>query len=107
MIDFEWEKNCHGQDILVARKKRGKISIAELQEAMGKDCRYRGGWAAIFAAREESGYQGWGGGEEPKGDALELYRVEDWATCPICAAAFCGIELCPHCGMRIKEETPA
>jgi len=100
---FEWETDCHGNDILLAIKKRGKISIPELQEEMRKDYRLHGGWALIVAVREDGGYQGWGGGEEPKGDVLKLYRVEDWETCPICAATFSGIEYCPHCGERIKE----
>lgn len=102
-LNFEWDQDLYGSDILIVRKNRGKISISELQEAMSADYRYCGAWAVIFKAREERGYQGWGGGEEPKGDALELYRVEDWETCPICAATFSGIEFCPHCGERIKE----
>jgi len=99
MISFEWGNDIRGNNVLLAIKKRGKISIAELQEAMQE--KYdESAWAVVFGVRAD-GYQGWG--EEPKGDMLELYKVDDWEACPICAATFCGIEFCPHCGERIKE----
>lgn len=100
-IEFEWEKNVHGKSILLAKKKRGKISIPELQEAMRDDYRYEGGWAVVFVVREESGYQGWGDSEEPKGDILELHQLGEGENCPVCAAVF--VEYCPHCGERVTD----
>lgn len=101
-ISFEWDRDLRGNSVLLARKSRGKISIAELQEAMERDYRYQGSWAAIFKVSEDS-YQGWGGGSEPKGDVVELYQIGDGENCPVCAAVFSGIECCPHCGERLKE----
>ena len=98
-LKFEWDTNSRGMDVLIARKVRGKISITELQEEMSRNYNYTGAWAVVFKVSDES-YQGWGA--EPKGDALELYSVDDWAVCPICTVAFSGIEFCPHCGERIK-----
>ena len=102
-LSFEWDKDVHNRDILLARKARGKITVAELQEELSKNCNYHGGWAILFKAQEDT-YQGWGDIDEPKGDILELYHVADWCDCPVCAAVFCGIEYCPHCGERIKSE---
>jgi len=102
-ITFEWDNDIRGRSILLARKKRGKITVAELREELSRDWRYSGAWALIVRAQEES-YQGWGGGEEPKGDALELYQIGDGEECALCAAVFNGIDYCPHCGERIKTE---
>ena len=101
LLKFEWGSDLRGISILVARKSRGKITVSELQEAMSRDYRYNGGWALIFKAKDDS-YQGWG--EEPKGDAVELYRVDDWETCPVCAVVLSGVEYCPHCNERIENE---
>ena len=102
-IKFEWGKDIRENDILIARKARGKISIAELQEEMRDDYRYEGAWAAVFTVREDMGYQGWGDEDEPKGDALELYRVDDYEKCPICAVVISGVNYCPHCGEGIEK----
>ncbi|MCL1789967.1 MAG: hypothetical protein FWG40_01200 [Peptococcaceae bacterium] len=103
-IDFTWDTDIRGNSALIARKSRGKISIAELQAEMSKYYQYEGAWAVIFKASEESGHQGWDSGVDPKGDVLELYRVGDGEECPICTTTFCGVDFCPHCGERIKED---
>ena len=103
LLKFEWGNDLRGNSVLVARKSRGKISVSELQEAMGRDCRYQGHWGIIFKANDD-GYQGWGDNTEPKGDVLELYRIGDGEDCPVCAAVFSGIEYCPHCGDAIKAK---
>lgn len=101
-LTFEWDKDIYGRSVLIARKSRGKISIAELQEEMSRDYRYNGGWAIIVRAQEES-YQGWGGGEEPKGDVVELYQLGEDESCPVCAAVYRGVDYCPHCGEKLRE----
>lgn len=103
-LSFEWDKDLHGADILLVRKTRGKISVPELQEEMRKNYGYHGAWAILFKAQEESGYQGWGDEQDPKGDVLELYRIDDGETCPLCAVAYSGVTYCPHCGERLREE---
>jgi hypothetical protein len=30
-LEFEWDKDLYGRDILLVKKKRGKITVAELQ----------------------------------------------------------------------------
>ena len=102
-ITFKWDKNYRGNDILIAQKKRGKISITEIREALRGDYRYQGVWVVIIKAQEDSGYQGWGDIDEPQGDILELYRVVDDDQCPICAATFLGVTHCPQCGDLLEE----
>jgi len=101
-LKFEWDKNIHGKDVLLARKSRGKITISELQEELSKNYNFLGHWAVIVKASDESGYQGWGDNDVPKGDIIELHRVDDWDDCPICAAVISGVDYCPHCGDSIK-----
>ena len=104
-LSYEWDKDIHGRDILVVRKKRGKITVAELQEELSRDYRYCGGWALIIVAREDS-YTGWDDYNEPKGDLLELYQIGDGAECALCAAIYSGVDnYCPHCGESLKEKT--
>lgn len=103
LYNFEWDKDRHGKSILRVQKSRGKISITELQEELSRDYRFCGAWAVVFAARED-GFQCWGGEETAKGDVLELYPVNDGEDCPICAAVYSGVEYCPHCGERVRED---
>ena len=103
-IKFEYGKDSRDNEILLAIKTRGKITISELQEQLSNDYRYQGTWAVIIKAQEESGYQGWGGGQEPKEDVVELRRVDEWENCPICAALLSPIDYCQHCGERLKTE---
>jgi hypothetical protein len=102
-LEFEWSETVHGQSVLLAKKKHGKITIPELQEEMRRKGNFFGGWAIIVPVREES-YIGWGDMDEPKGDVLELYQIGDDEQCPVCATIYQGIEWCPHCGERIREE---
>jgi len=103
-ITFEHGKDLRGNDVLIARKKRGKISIPELREAMQDDWKYQGScWAVLFKVYTDGGYSGWNDEELPKGDVLELYRIDDYESCPVCTDALV-VNYCPHCGERIKEE---
>jgi len=45
---------------LIARKKRGKISIPKLQEAMQDNWNYQeSDWAVLFKVFADGGYSGW------------------------------------------------
>jgi len=104
-ITFEWDKDIRGNEILLATKTRGKITIPELQEALRKDYRYQGsGWAITFKVFEDGGYIGWGDAEDPKGDILELYRIDEYDECPICRKLLSPIEYCNHCGEKLAQE---
>jgi len=101
-ISIEWTQDRNGNHCLQATKKRGTISIAELQEEMRQDprlCEYA--YAIIFPVREDC-YDGWSA-SDPDGDALYIYQLEDGATCPICYKDLV-VDFCPHCGERIREE---
>lgn len=101
-INFEWTNDRNGNSVLQATKKRGNISITELQEEMQKIYKLSGYvYAVVFPVRDGDGYQGWG--DEPEGDVLHLYQYDDGAPCPICFKDLV-IEYCPHCGESIKEK---
>lgn len=102
-LKFEWDEDVHGNSVLLARKARGKISISELQDEMGRDYRFNGAWAIVFQTREDS-YTGWGGGEELKGDVLELYQINDDEKCPVCAAIYKSVDYCQHCGEKLRDD---
>ena len=103
-ITFEHGKDIRGNDVLVAIKKRGKISIPELQEAMQGNWNYEGsGWAVLFKVYADGGLSGWNDAEDLKGDVLELYRIDDYENCPVCAVTL-AVNYCPHCGEQLKEE---
>ena len=102
-ITLEWGEGFRGNSVLLAKKKRGKISVAELQEAMNYNYNYSGAWAIVFRAFEDGGYAGWGDNQYPKGDVLELYQIGDGENCPVCAAILV-VEYCPHCGESLKGE---
>jgi len=102
-ISFEWVEDRNGNRILQATKKRGNISITELQEVMREDYNLCGNvYAIVFPVHEDGGYQGWGD-EENKGDVLFLYQYADWEPCPICFKDLV-VDYCPHCGEKIREE---
>jgi predicted amidophosphoribosyltransferase len=35
---------------------------------------------------------------------VALLIIEDYETCPICAAVYEGVEYCPHCGERLRKD---
>ena len=102
-INIEWGRDRHNNSILIATKARGKISIPELQEAMqGFNYQYEGMWAILFTVREDS-YQGWfDDTDDPKGDVLALYQINEGETCPVCSVVFEGL-YCPKCGERMTN----
>ena len=102
-IELEWGEDFRGKRILLAKKKRGKISIAELQEAMNYNHNYSGAWAVIFRVFEDGGYIGWGDLDVQKGDVLELYQLGEGEGCPVCDVVLI-VEYCPHCGECLKVD---
>ena len=100
-INFEWVTDRNGKSCLQATKKRGNISITELQEAMQEEYKFCNNVYAIVFGVTEDGYQGWG--EEPEGDVLHLYQYADNEPCPICYKDLV-IDYCPHCGEKLRED---
>lgn len=105
-ITAEWGSDYHDQAILILRKKRGKISIGEIEEFLrytgsGK---YQGHWAILINASEAScGGSGWMDEYDDPGDTVCLYQIEEGDCCPVCGAVTPLLEYCPNCGEKLKE----
>jgi len=99
-INLEWDTDRHGKSCIRASKKRGKISTDELQEAMHNNRSMNEGYWAIIFKTCEDGYQCWFN-EEPVGDEVFIYQVDDGESCPVCFKDLV-IDYCPHCGENIR-----
>jgi len=102
-----------GEDVLIFTKKRGRISIREIDEFIMYDLNnqwYSGLYYIPFMVKEDS-YQGWEVGEgkaldedgNEVSDKVILIRVNEGEACHFCGQAMPGA-YCPHCGEHIKQE---
>lgn len=106
-ITFEWEQDFHGNNLLVIRKSRGKLTIREIGDLLlyGGGGLRNGRYAIIINASESAyGGSGWDDGTEPKGDVVELVQLEPFEKCPMCAAMLPDPDYCPECGFPLKQE---
>jgi len=90
-----------GNSILIVEKARGKITVDELSNFLLHDFRQYGHYAIHINASETCcGGSGWDF-EEPKGDTVKLYRVDEDETCPFCRKLR-PPDYCPNCGDSLK-----
>jgi hypothetical protein len=108
-ISVERTRNYRGQEIVRVRKQRGRLTLEEVQDAL-RDQKlnaenwnqpFFGHYAIILHCQEESG-AGYLDEDEPEGDTVELYQLEDSGDCPVCGAMLPSFEYCPHCGKPWK-----
>lgn len=104
-LSLQWDYDIAGNLVLLARKKRGKITVQELTEQLGRDDRFYGMFYGIIINANGDGGQctGWIGEEEQKGDVLELYAMSDREDCPFCGRMIMQ-ETCPECGAYLGGE---
>jgi len=102
----------NGEDILIFTKKRGRISVREIDEFLMYNLdryRYSGMYYVPFMVKEDS-YQGWELGEgkvldedgNEVSDKVVLTCVNEGEACHFCGQAMPG-SYCPHCGETIKQ----
>lgn len=102
----------HSDGYLEIRKSRGKFSLDEIEDVLryGRDVDGQtlcGNYAMIFRCNEETcGGNGLYdlGVQEPAGDIVRLYELNEGGECPICQNYLPPLELCPHCGEKWKTE---
>lgn len=103
----------HGEEILIFTKKRGYISVREIDEFLLRNVnpeQYNGVYYVPFVVKEESD-QGWEIGESKLLDAdsnevsdkVVLTRANDGEPCCFCGLVMPGT-YCPHCGETIRQE---
>jgi hypothetical protein len=99
-LKAEYGYDHTNQSVLVLRKARGKITIAEIEEFLRYEQggRYQGRYAVFLNATESScGGSGWMDEIDPPGDVVSLYPMEDGGECP-CCRRYLVMDSCPHCG---------
>lgn len=99
-VKLEQTYDCHGRFMIRATKKRGKISVAEIQDAM-RNQRIEGVFCIIFGAGCD-GFQ-WSDYDDEVGDVVDIQIVEADCTCPICGRDEPITRYCPTCGDFINN----
>jgi len=103
----------HGEDLLIFTKKRGNISVREIEEYFLYDvnpCCYSGLYYIPFIIREDS-YQSWEFGKpvlldedgNEVSDKVVLVYMNEGVECHFCKKTVPG-SYCPHCGESIRQE---
>ena len=90
----------------IVRKKRGKLTVEEIREALYDAIACHGGcyhFALIVKAAEDIGYQGWDDAEDDPGDAVELWEINESDTCPFCGQLTPPFDYCPNCGTAWRD----
>jgi len=101
-----------GENLLVFTKKRGKITVHEIDEFIANlsdTWRYGGYYYIPFVIKEES-YQSWDLGVgmlldedgNAVSDKVALICMNDYEPCHFCGVALPG-PFCPHCGKIIER----
>ena len=85
--------------IYTVRKKKGKLTVKEIQDAMN-NAGFEG--VAIIAIRMIAGGDGWFD-EEPEHDAVDVQMIDEYSDCPICRQMIPTYIYCPECGAKLRE----
>lgn len=103
-LTAEWDEDIVGRPVLLIRKSRGKITVDELVDFLLRDYRFTNyAYAMVINVRESMCEgSGWLMDEEPKGDVVELYQLEDEENCPVCGRIL-TYQNCPECGAELKK----
>lgn len=106
MSKLEWrnEQNIKGNQVLILTKKKGKISVQEVEEFLLREGggSFNGYYAMIIKATESMcEVSGWMD-EDKQGDMVELYPLYQGEDCPICSKLLPPFKYCPECGKELK-----
>ena len=87
----------------IIEKRRGKLTIDEIVDAIASDWRYHGYYAICLKVNDTT----IGGNgmfyEEPVGDKVELLPVYGNDSCPFCESLTPPFDFCPECGKTLKS----
>lgn len=107
----EWGYDLHDRMVLRITKRRGKLTLDEIEDILryDRDPNHRelnGHYAIILNCSEETcGGNGLFefGASDPPGDCVDLYPVNSMDDCPVCGSMLPPFEYCPNCGEPWKE----
>ena len=100
-IEMSWAYDYKGRLALRIEKKRGKLTLAEIQDLLmyEESQRYCGHYAILLNCSEAAAD---GGSlyleEDQKGDAVDLHQIQEGEFCPICGEYTPPFLYCPTCG---------
>lgn len=105
-IEMSWKYDSRDQSFLRIVKKRGKLSLEEIEDLLRYEGgqRYCGHYIIFLNCSEETlGGNGLFFEAEQKGDAVDLYQIEHEGICPVCGKYVPPFEYCPNCGVDWKD----
>lgn len=105
-ITIEWTYDHRDKSIVRIIKRRGKLSLEEIGDLLRYEDgqRWCGAYAILLNCTEATvGGNGLYFDEDPKGDAVDLYPLEDSEDCPVCANVLPPFRYCPNCGTSWKD----
>lgn len=100
-ISVQGSYDRNGEPILRIAKKRGKLTLGEIEDILRyENGQQRCGYYLIILNCTEAtiGANGLFEEEDPPGDSVDLYRIEEGDACPVCRQLTPLHEHCPNCG---------
>ncbi len=104
-ITIDCGYHWHDRNILTVKKRRGKLSLAEIEDALrySEGQLYCGHYAILLNCSEATIGGNGCFDDEPQGDAADLYPVEEGEFCPVCGKLTPPFNYCPTCGTSWKD----
>lgn len=105
-IEISWKYDHRDKLVLQIVKKRGKLTLEEIQDLLryGDGQRYCGHYIIFLNCSEATvGGNGLFFETKEKGDAVDLYEVEAEGDCPVCGKYLPPFDYCPNCGMNWRD----
>lgn len=105
-IKISWAYDHRDHSVLQIIKKRGKLTFEEVEDLLRYDSgqKFCGHYAVLLNCSEETiGGNGLFLEEDSRGDAVDLYPIQDGETCPLCGSYTPPFEYCPSCGASWKN----
>lgn len=97
-ITITREYDHHDRPVVRITKRRGKLTLEEVSDLLRTEGwgEWNGYYAIVLNCSEGTlGGNGLYGYEEPKGDALDLYPLENFGDCPVCGQMTPPFQYCP------------
>lgn len=106
-ISVSLDCDLYGRSVVRIIKQRGKLSLDEIEDVLryGEHGQRQGHYAMLLNCAESTcGGSGWYDDSAPKGDSVDLYRIDSQEDCPVCGNMIPPFEFCPSCGKYWNKE---
>ena len=102
------ERTCdlHDRPIVRITKRRGRLSVEEVDDLLRHEGfgEWWGHYAIVLNCTESTiGGNGLFDFDEPKGDTLDLYKIDEGEECPVCGQFTPPYVYCPNCGSKWSD----